>query len=199
VDDLDAALTTAKKMGGEVVTTGGSPAVDSTRAARVVTLRDPDGYYVEFLQPRGVPPGSGKVIGAAFGSMVVPDAGKAASFYRDQFGFTVKLNDWNSEAGTHLGTPGAKIHSAEATIPGANLSWGFLEFGGVDRKPYTPRIPDPGAPAIGLQVHDIDAVIAAVKAAGGASVTHGGSLRLGNGRVGFVRDPSGVLVELAQP
>jgi hypothetical protein len=41
--------------------------------------------------------------------------------------------------------------------------------------------------------------VAAVKAAGGASGTQGGSVRLGNGKVGFVRDPSGILVELAQP
>jgi catechol 2,3-dioxygenase-like lactoylglutathione lyase family enzyme len=73
-----------------------------------------------------------------------------------------------------------------------------MEFKGVDRKPYTPRIPDPGAPAIGLQVRDIDAAIAAVKAAGGTSVTQGGNVKLGNGKVGFVRDPNGLLVELAQ-
>jgi predicted enzyme related to lactoylglutathione lyase len=74
-----------------------------------------------------------------------------------------------------------------------------MEFKGVDRKPYTPRIPDPGAPAIGLQVRDIDPAIAAVKAGGGSSITPGGYSKLGIGKVGFVRDPSGILVELAQP
>jgi len=73
-----------------------------------------------------------------------------------------------------------------------------MEFKGVDRKPYMPRIPDPGAPAIGLQVRDMDAAIAGVKAAGGSSVTQGGNVKLGNGKVGFLRDPNGLLVELAQ-
>jgi predicted enzyme related to lactoylglutathione lyase len=199
VDNLDAALATAKNAGAEVVTMGGSPVAGVGRAARAVTLRDPDGYYVELVQPRGISSGSGKVIGAAFGSMVVEDSEKAAEFYRNQFGFTVKLNDWTSESSTILGRPGAQIRSADATIPGTNLSWEFLEFKDVNRKPYVPRISDPGAPAIGLQVRDIDAAIDAVKAAGGASITQGGSLRLGGGKVGFVRDPSGILIELTQP
>lgn len=78
------------------------------------------------------------------------------------------------------------------------LSWTFFEFKNVDRKSYTARIPDPGAPAIGLQVRDIDVAIAAGKAAGGSSVTVGGSVKLGSGKVGFVRDPNGLLIEIAQ-
>jgi len=78
------------------------------------------------------------------------------------------------------------------------LSWRFVEFKGVNRKPYTPRIPDPGAAGLGLQVHDINAAIAAMKAAGGSSITQGGNVKLGNSKVGFVRDPNGILVELAQ-
>ena len=58
-------------------------------------------------------------------------------------------------------------------------------------------IPVPGNKIIEeYQVHDIDAAIAAVKATGGSSVTIGGSVKLGNGKVGFVRDPNGLLVEL---
>ena len=201
VGDVDAALAIAKRAGAEVVTTGGSPVAGTGRAARAVTVKDPDGYYVELAQPRGIPSGDGKVIGAAFSS-VVQDSEKAAAFYRDHFGFAGKTNDWSSDSSANLGTPGAgaQIRIVNVTVPDTNVSWGFLEFKGVDRKPYTPRIPDPGAPALGLQVRDIDAAIAAVKAAGGASITQGGSARLGgNGKVGFVRDPSGILVELAQP
>jgi len=198
VDELDAALATAKKAGAEVVTSGGAPVAGTGRAARAVIVRDPDGYYVELVQPRGVPAGGGKVIGAAFGS-VVSDSEKAAAFYREQ-GFTVTTNDWGSDSSANLGTPGAQVRSASANLPGTNVVWTFFEFKGVDRKPYTARIPDPGAPALGLQVHDIDAAIVAVKAAGGSSITKGGSLQLGpNGKVGFVRDPNGILVELAQP
>jgi len=198
VDDIDAALATAKKTGGEVVSTGGSPVKRASGPGRVVMVKDPDGYYVELAQTTATGSGSGKVIGATFGSMVVQSSEKAAAFYRDQFGFTVKTNAWTSNFDANLGTPGAQVQTAEVTVPGTTLSWRFMEFKGVDRKPYTPRIPDPGAPAIGLQVRDIDAAIAAMKAAGGSSITQDGSVKLGNGKVVFVRDPNGLLVELAQ-
>jgi catechol 2,3-dioxygenase-like lactoylglutathione lyase family enzyme len=198
VDDVDAALASAKKTGGEVVTTGGSPVKRASGPGRVVTVKDPDGYYVELAQTTDAASGSGRVVGAGFGSMVVQSSEKAASFYRDHFGFAVKTNAWTSNFDANLGTPGAQVQTAEVTVPGTTLSWRFMEFKGVDRKSYAPRIPDPGARAIGLQVHDMDAAIAAVKAAGGASVTQGGNVKLGNGKVGFIRDPSGILVELAQ-
>ena len=77
----------------------------------------------------------------------------------------------------------------------AVLPWGVRsQHEGGEITPGT----DPGAPAIGLQVRDIDAAIAAMKAAGGSSITQGGSVKLGSGKVGFVRDPNGLLVELAQ-
>lgn len=198
VDDVDAALAVAKKAGGEVVTIGGKPVKRASGPGRVVTLKDPDGYYVELAQTTAAASGTGKVIGAGFGSMVVQNAEKAAAFYRDHFGFTAKTNAWTSNFDANLGTPGAQVQTAEVTLPGTTLSWRFVEFKGVDRKSYTPRIPDPGAAGLGLQVHDIDAAIAAVKAAGGTSSTQGGNVKLGNGKVGFVRDPSGILVELAQ-
>lgn len=198
VDDIDAALAAAKKAGGDVVSTGGAPVKRASGPGRVVTLKDPDGYYVELALTTAAASGSGKVIGAGFGSMVVQNAEKAAAFYRDHFGLAAKTNAPTSNFNANLGSPGAQVLTSEVSVPGTTLSWRFMEFQGLDRKPYTPRIPDPGAPAIGLQVRDIDAAIAAVKAAGGASVTQGGSVKLGNGKVGFVRDPSGILVELAQ-
>src|SRR5579872_1812864 len=177
VDELDAALATATKTGGVVVTPGGVPLEGTGRAgARAVTIRDPDGYYVQLAQPLGVKPGAGKIVVAAFGTMVVQDADKTASFYRDKFGFKMNDDGWTTDYDANLGTSGAQVRNPSVTIPGTGLSWGFFEFKGVDRKSYTPRIPDPGAPAIGLQVHDIDAAIMAMKAAGGSSITSGGSL-----------------------
>jgi len=192
VDNVDAALAIAKKAGAEVVTTGGAPIAGVGRTIRVIIVKDPDGYYVELAQPDGISSGRGKVNGATFSS-VVQDSQKAAAFYRDQFGFAMTTTDWTSDYNADLGTSNAQIRTAYVTIPGTNLSWGFFEFKGVDRKPSTPRIPDPGAPALGLQVRDLDAAVTAVKAAGGASITQGGSVGLGNGKVGFVRDPSGIL------
>ena len=199
VGNLDAALATAKQAGAEVVTKGGTPVAGSGRAARTIILKDPDGYYVELAQPVAMPAGApGKAIGAAFSS-VVENSEKAAAFYRDRFGFDDKATDWTSGFDAVFGTPAAQVRTANVTIPGTNVSWEFFEFKGVERKPVIARIPDPGAAVLGLQVRDIDAAVAAVKATGGVSITQGGSVKLGNGKVGFVRDPNGTLVELAQP
>jgi catechol 2,3-dioxygenase-like lactoylglutathione lyase family enzyme len=195
VRDLDAALAAAKQAGAQVVTTGGAPVTVGATCCTVI-VKDPDGYYVEFQKSSEQ---SGPNITAARFVSVVQDAEKAAAFYRDKLGFESKTNAWRSDLNQALGTPGAQFRTAEVTIPGTTLPWRFAEFKSVDRKPYTPRIPDPGAPALGLQVRDLEAAVTAVRAAGGASITQGGSVGLGNGKVGFVRDPSGILVELAQP
>ena len=131
--------------------------------------------------------------------MMVADSEKAAAFYRDRLGFTVYVTNWSSDFNALAGTPGAQTRRAIMTIPGTNQPWTFVETKGASRTAQAPRIPDPGASVVGLQVRDIDAAINAVKAAGGSSITQGGSIKLGSARVGFVRDPSGILVEFTQP
>ena len=84
VDDVNAALATAKKLGAEVITTGGSAVAVKGPSARMVIVKDPDGYYVSLSQA-ATTTGSGRVIGATFGAIVVPDADKAAAFYREKF------------------------------------------------------------------------------------------------------------------
>jgi len=201
VNNVDAALGAAKKAGAEVISTGGGPVTVQFRNGvdgRTVTVRDPDGYYVELAQPPDAAPGPGEIIGARFG-FVVQDSARAANFYRDYFGLDVRVGTASTNDSRNVGLPAARIRAASATIPGTKLQWSFGEFQGVDRKSYTPRIPDPGAAAVGLQVRDIDTAIAAIQAAGGTSITQGGSIQLGKNKVGFVRDPSGILVEFAQP
>ncbi len=205
VRDLQSALAAAKSNGGTVVTTGGQPMpLGKDGKTRVIFVRDPDGYYVEFQQPDPIPAGApaGNIISAAFGS-VVNDAEKAALFYRDKFGFEAQVFDWNAApAATQLaGIEKGQMRRSLVTIPGTKLQWEFISYKGVDRKAYTPRIPDPGAPALGFQVRDIDAAAAAIKAAGGSIVSAGGEIiRRPNGSaVAFMRDPNGLLLEVAQP
>ena len=134
VDDVDAALAAAKKAGGEVVTIGGVPIKRTVGPGRVITLKDPDGYYVELAQTTEAASGTGKIIRANFGSMVVQNAEKAAAFYRDQFGFSVKTNAPTTNFNNNLGTPGAEVLTSEVTVPGTTLAWRFMEFKGMDRK-----------------------------------------------------------------
>jgi predicted enzyme related to lactoylglutathione lyase len=59
---------------------------------------------------------------------------------------------------------------------------------------------DPGAPAIGFQVRDLDAASALMKSSGGSIITTGDGKMVspGGGAVAFTRDPNGILVELTQ-
>jgi len=205
VRDIDAALATAKKAGGEIATSGGAPlGIGAGNNTRVVFVRDPDSYYVEFVQPTPLPattaPAGSNVIASRF-AMVVADSEKAAQFYRDQFGLEAKMNAWTSnESFLKLaGLASGQLRNSTVTVPGSTLVWTFIEFKASGLKPYTLRIPDPGPPAIGLEVRNLDAASAAMKTAGGSVITVDGRMKSPNGGgVAFTRDPNGILVELAQ-
>lgn len=205
VRDIDAALATAKKAGGEIATAGGEPlGIGANGGTRAIFVKDPDSYYVEFVQPNPLPvtttPASSNVIGARF-AMVVADSEKAAQFYHDRFGLTAKMNAWTSnESFLKLaGLTSGQLRNSIVTVPGSALAWTFIEFKTSGLKPYTLRIPDPGAPAIGLEVRDLDAATAAMKTAGGSVITVDGRMKPPDGGgVAFTRDPNGILVELAQ-
>jgi predicted enzyme related to lactoylglutathione lyase len=206
VRSLDAAVTAAKRLGSEVVTTGGAPVASrfNGREGRAIQIKDPDGFYLELGQPpEPLPPttasAGSNVIGAWFAS-TVEDSEKSAAIYRDNFGFDARMGTWTSTSMNMAGIPDAQRRNADLTIPRTTLRWRLLEMQGINRKPYRLRIPDPGAPAIGLEVRDLDAAAAAFKAAGGSVITQGGSIQLPDGgKVAFLRDPSGLLVEVAQP
>src|ERR1700722_8753862 len=205
VRDVDAALATAKKAGAQVVTSGGAPlGIGRNNTARAILVRDPDSYYVEFVQPSPLPaptaPAGSNVIGARFAA-VAADAEKAAQFYHDQFGLETKVNPWaqNANALKLSGLASGQLRSATVTVPGSTLAWTFLEFKTTGATPYKLRIPDPGAGAVGLEVRDLDAASAAMKVAGGSVITIGGRMKSPDGGgVAFTRDPNGILVELAQ-
>ncbi len=205
VRDINVGLSAAKKQGAEVATTGGAPVTVqfNGRDGRAVTFKDPDGLYVEISQPPAplpatTAPANSNIIGAWFLSSV-ENSEKSAAFYRDRFGFAVKVGDWTTQDMDNNGTLGAQRRRADLTIPGSSLRWGLVEFKDIDRKPYRLRIPDPGAPAIGLDVRDLDAASAAIKAAGGSVITEGGSIPLPNGgKLAFMRDQNGILLEVEQ-
>jgi catechol 2,3-dioxygenase-like lactoylglutathione lyase family enzyme len=207
VRDVETAFTTAKKAGAEVVTTGGAPVRAGEKSSyRGVIVKDPDGFYVELNQPGTIPastaPPTSNIVSAR-SLWLVADAEKAAQFYRDRFGAEVTIGAWGAvpEAMKMMGTPTAQGRIGDVKLSGNTYPWRFLELRNVDRKPYALRIPDPGAPALGFQVRDMDTAVAAIKAAGGSVISGGGQIaKRANGSAGgFVRDPFGILLELAQP
>jgi catechol 2,3-dioxygenase-like lactoylglutathione lyase family enzyme len=199
VRDLDAAVAGVKRMGGTIVTTNERPVENNGN--RAVFATDPDGAFIELIQPPQVPaaaPGAPLVLSSARVAFVVADAEKAGQFYRDKFGLTVRMpGAWNEDqrlAGLP-GLPGSKVRSATVTVPGTTLSWQFYEYGGIARTPHVRNIPDPGAAAIGVEVRDTAAALEILKAAGGSVLSRGGKPVEGR-NYAFARDPNGVLLEV---
>jgi catechol 2,3-dioxygenase-like lactoylglutathione lyase family enzyme len=199
VRNLDEAMAKLKRAGGTIVTTNEQPVENNGN--RAVFATGPDGEFIEMIQPPQVPPGGGAlVVGSPRIAFVVADAEKAGQFYRDHLGLSVRMpgaaNDTPRFAGLP-GLPGSSVRSATVTVPGTTLSWQFYQYGRVERTPHVRNIPDPGAAAAAIEVRDIAAALAAIKAGGGSVLSAGG--RPVEGRnLAFARDPSGVLLEVIQ-
>lgn len=90
-------------------------------------------------------------------------------------------------------------------IPNANFGFELTEFTGAPRKSGQPKIQDPGAATLVLQVRDMDRMVAKLKTAGAAIVTAGGVPVNPTGNANsklreiLIRDSDGFFVELQQP
>ena len=71
--------------------------------------------------------------------------------------------------------PGTKFRNMMLKIPNAAFPLEVTEFTNMDVHPAKPRIQDPGASLLVLDVDDLDAALAAAKKAGGEVVSTGGS------------------------
>jgi catechol 2,3-dioxygenase-like lactoylglutathione lyase family enzyme len=202
VRDLDKALAAVKNAGVALVTVGGKP-LSLGGKTRSIFVRDPDGMFIELFQPDPLPettaPVSSNVIGGRF-AMTVKDTAKTLEFYKNVLGFDIKPGGefaGNPMVSSLVDVQGAQFRMSRATVPGSSVTWEFVDYKDVDRKPFAMRVPDPGSPAFSLRVKDADALVSAVKAAGGSLVSVGGPLGAKAGSV-FVRDPNGFLIELIQ-
>ena len=206
VRDIDSALAAVKKAGGTVLTLGGAPLPPVAGAkSRAVMVADPDGFFIELLQPETAPATSapaGSIVTGARWATGVQDAAKSAAFYRDNFGMeakslgTVKDPQMLKVAGLDQG----ELRIQMIQVPGRAEVWEFFEFAGVDRKPVHFNVPDPGSLQLGFQVRDVDAAAEAYKSAGGAIVSKDGAIiRRPNGALALMQDPDGVYLEVATP
>lgn len=211
VGDLDAAMQRMKALGGTVVTGSGAPVTAGrTNKLRAVVVRDPDGHFVELLQPDTL--GARAAPGAidARLRLTVDDLDRAVELYRDALGLhQVSISGFaNDRTGMDLlGLPqGGEYRYASLQVPGSKLSLELIEFRGIERQRVTGRIQDPGSTRLQLQVRDLDAAVRAIVGAGGAVVSIGGApleLPAGGGprlRGAMVRDPNNLfLVLIARP
>ncbi len=204
VRDISKLLAKVKASGAPIVTTGGQlvnpRGADST--LREIMVRDPDGFFIELLQPDPMPNVTGDIVGASI-EFSVADADKTAAFLHEAVGFEAGAA---TPLGTHpvvaqlLGLTGAKWRMAQGKFPGTTANFGLVEYSGIPREKVMSAAKDPGSPAFTMVVRDIQAATDQWVKAGGTIATTGGKPVVranGAGNV-FVRDNNGLMWELIQ-
>jgi catechol 2,3-dioxygenase-like lactoylglutathione lyase family enzyme len=183
VRDVDAALARATQAKATMVTPGGKP-VTLADGGRSILVRDLDGRFVELRQlPNGaairppVPPTAGAkqappqpsdILDMRL-SIAVNDMDATTKFYRNVLGFTVEgETKFTADKAMRslTGLSKAQVRQSRIQAPASALWIELVEYKGVDRTPLHMKIQDRGAARLQLRVQDVDAVVAAVKAAG---------------------------------
>ena len=204
VRDLDAAVANAKRANAPILTTGGAP-VEITTAkgkARSILLRDPDGFFVQVVQETpapGAPEGNVHRVSLAY---TIESAEATAKFYNGLMGLELTGPSAFSKDPAMLrliGAPeGTEFRKLTGVIPGPPAYVEFTEFRGVPRTKFHLRVRDPGAPAMAVQVINLNGMVAQMKAAGTNLISANGQIvDFGNGTHNiFVEDPNGMNIEL---
>jgi predicted enzyme related to lactoylglutathione lyase len=203
IDQLTAWLT---KGGAKVHTAGGKPVSysDEGGGARAIEFDDFNGFFVRLVQrdnvakPEGAP--TAFINGVTLGT-TIEDTEKTVRFYRDVLGVDVKLGSFVSDAkvAETFGLKGAQVRESAVVFPDKTPPLHFFEFKGVDRKPLHPATADPNSVLLRIAVHDLDGIMAKVKAAGGQIMNASGGITV-NGRTHWlvVTDPNGIHMQLLE-
>jgi catechol 2,3-dioxygenase-like lactoylglutathione lyase family enzyme len=216
VRDIDATLARVKALGAPVVTRSGVPVTIGPPEMRIVVVKDPDGHYVELLQPRTFAahaPAGGNVVNV-FVRHTVQDLGAAVALYRDALGLQPlgrrdapgRLPPYSAYGAVQdaLGVAPDDIYRyVQIRVPTTGLTIELIEFKGMRRHAQRARIQDAGSTRMQLRVADVDAAAAALVDAGGTFISTGGApidLPAGNAtlKVAVVRDPDDLFVVLIQ-
>jgi len=204
VKDMEPVLTAVKKLNTPIITTSGGPVTLETPSGKIrgMLIRDPDGYVIEVVESKpaeGVK-ADGNVFGASMG-LTVADMESTKKFYNGLLGFDLKgdLEFSSNPAILDLtGAPHAKNREMTAIVPGTKALIAFYEYQGIPRTPFHLRVPDPGAPAVALRVHDLDGLLKRMRAAGVPVTSLRGEVVQFTPTIRniFVEDPNGLNIEL---
>jgi catechol 2,3-dioxygenase-like lactoylglutathione lyase family enzyme len=204
VRDLDEAVAKAKRANAPIVTTGGMP-VEITTArgkTRSILVRDPDGFFVQVVQETpaaGAPEGNVHRVSLAY---TIDSTESTAKFYNGMLGLELTGPSAFSKDPAMLrlvGAPkGTEFRKLTGVMPGPPADVEFTEFRGVPRTKFHLRVRDPGAPAMAIQVINLNGMVAQMKAAGVNLISANGQIvDFGNGTHNiFVEDPNGMNIEL---
>jgi len=211
VRNLDEVFSRVRQQRAPVVTAGGAPVTVPLGAgmARAVLVQDPDGHFVELVQPDPLPEATtppSNVIAVRV-RLTVADVEQAGRVYRDVLSLQARTPGefrGDSAVMAMLGLKGGQYRVSTFQVPASGLTVELADFKDVDRRTVPGRLQDPGSTRIQLQVRDVDATIAGLTRTGGVVVsTAGRSIDLpGRGgattKVAIVRDPNNLFLVLLQ-
>jgi catechol 2,3-dioxygenase-like lactoylglutathione lyase family enzyme len=203
VSDLDGLLAAAKRAGAPVVTRGGKPVEISVggRLVRSIVLRDPDGFFLQLVEdaaPADAAEGSLHGVSLAY---TMEDAAATRRFYTGMMGIELAGSagfERDPAFARLIGAPDdVEFRRLNGTLP-PDAAVVFTEFRGVPRTKFDPRVRDPGAPAMAIQVSNIAGMVEQMRHEGVNMISADGKLvDFGNGvRNIFVDDPNGLNIEL---
>jgi predicted enzyme related to lactoylglutathione lyase len=200
------------KGGAKVYSVGGKPVsyMDAGGPAQIgvqaIEFDDFNGFFVRLVQlddpskTAGTGAPTPFLNGATLGE-TVEDTGKTAKFYRDVLGVEVKLGSFSSDAKLleSYGLQGAQVRESAVMFPEKTPPLHFFEFKGVVGKRLRPAQADPNSVLIRIAVHDLEGIMAKVKAAGGQIMNASGGITV-NGRAHWlvVKDPNGIHLQLLE-
>jgi catechol 2,3-dioxygenase-like lactoylglutathione lyase family enzyme len=205
VRDIDAAFAPLKRSAVPVVTPGGEPIrLNANNHARGIIVTDPDGHFVEVLQPDPLPEttatAESNIIGARL-RVTISDTDRTLHVYRDLLKLQPQVGEFRAMSLLDLmGLKDAQLRLTTTELPGSGLRLEFIELKGAAGTPVRPRLQDPGAARFQLRVRDIDSAIATLKSAGSSILSTGGEpVTLQGGiRAAIVPDPNGLFLVLLQ-
>ncbi len=205
VRDINAAFAPLKRAGVRVVTPGGEPiSFGANNQARGIIFSDPDGHYVELLQPSPLPettaPADSNIIGARV-RLTIADTDRTLHVYRDVLEFQPQVGAFgNIPLLDLMGLKGAELRLTNALVPGSPLRFEFIQLRGVESAAVRPRLQDPGATRFQLRVRDLDSTIGKLKAAGSTVVSTGGepATLQGGRRAAIMSDPDNLFFVLLE-
>jgi predicted enzyme related to lactoylglutathione lyase len=128
---LQACIDAVKQHGGSFVTPNGEPVPSGN--GKVLLIRDPDGLFIELINPDPVPETPdvvGNVVGATF-RYTAMDPNRTARFFKDAFGFTVnEARDFADDPvlAKAMGLGTLMQRWAGTTVPGSNLAVQFAQY-----------------------------------------------------------------------
>jgi catechol 2,3-dioxygenase-like lactoylglutathione lyase family enzyme len=207
VRDIDAMAANLKASGVPSLTPSGLP-VMMEDGSRSILVEDPDGRPIQLTQPNPLPettaPATSNIVGARV-IWIVGDTDRMVHAYRDVLGgFQVQSDrSFAADAGLRAltGLKNAQVRRSHLRAPGSPVVFDLLEFRGVDRKPLTTRLQDPGSTRMQVRVRDLDAVIAKMKSLGSHVVGKTGASVpvMPNLRVAVMPDPNNLYLTLIEP